>query len=265
MKRILKTVQVNLPFQQLHQQYLPLVVKEKVNPEIGFNCDVLDGFRRDQFVEVAKILRDTGASITFQAPFMDLRPGALDPRIRQVTIDRLNQVFDLVPYFKPMAVVCHPSFDERYYVASAPRWLENSIDTWGRFGKLAGEMDTLIMLENVYEADPGRIGALLDALNSPRLRFCFDTGHFNAFSKTGLDVWLQRVGNRIGELHLHDNNGQTDDHLPVGEGSFPFRRLFDYLQEKKLKPIFTVEPHNEKNLWGTLQNIRDEGLLKDFC
>jgi len=265
MRDILKKIQVNLPFQLLCHQYLPTVLKEKINPEIGFNCHVLDSTPREEFLRVADILQEAGMCITFHAPFMDLRPGALDPRIRQVTIDRLNQVFDLVPYFKPKAVVCHPSFDERYYVTTGPRWLENSVSTWGAFSRAAKDMDTVIMLENVYESDPGYLEMILDQVNSPQLRFCLDTGHFNAFSKTALALWLERLGRYVGELHLHDNNGSSDDHLPVGKGSFPFSRLFAFLRERGMTPIVTIEPHTEKNLWDTLDHIRGTGLLNDGC
>ena len=265
MRDILKKIQVNMPFQQLRHQYLPAVLKEKINPEIGFNCQVLDNTRREDYLEIAGILLEAGVRITFHAPFMDLRPGALDPRIRQVTIDRMNQVFDLVPDFQPEAVVCHPSFDERYYVATGPRWLENSVSTWRALSKTAKDMGTVIMLENVYETHPGYLEMLLHQVNSPQLRFCLDTGHFNAFSKTDLALWLERLGPCMGELHLHDNNGSADDHLPVGKGNFPFSRLFAFLRERRMTPIITIEPHTEKNLRDTVVHLRETGLLNDGC
>jgi sugar phosphate isomerase/epimerase len=129
------------------------------------------------------------------------------------------------------------------------------------FSEKAKDMNTVIMLENVYESDPGCLGALLDQVNSPCLRFCFDTGHFNAYSKTDLTLWLERLGRYVGELHLHDNEGSTDDHLPVGKGNFPFDRLFAFLREKGISPIVTVEPHTEQNLWDTLAYIRETNLL----
>ncbi len=263
MRDILKKIQVNMPFQQLRHQYLPAVLKEKINPEIGFNCQVLDSTRREDFREMAAILLEAELSITFHAPFMDLRPGALDPRIRQVTIDRLNQVFDLVHDFQPKAVVCHPSFDERYYVTTGPRWLENSVSTWGALSKTAKDAGTVIMLENVYETHPGYLRMLLDQINSPQIRFCLDTGHFNAFSKTDLGLWLEKLGPYVEELHLHDNDGSADDHLPVGRGNFPFPRLFAFLRERRMTPIITIEPHTEKNLWDTVAHIRETGLLND--
>jgi len=263
MQDILKKVQVNMPFQMLVEQYLPVIIREKINPEIGFDCFALDQFSRDEYQRVADILLDAGLSITFHAPFYDLRPGALDWKIRQATADRLSQIFELVPLFRPRTIVCHASFDHKYYVTHEEVWLENSLKMWQQFAAMASEMSTTIALENVYEADPHMLHRLFSSFApSEAVCFCFDTGHFNAFATTTLDEWMSALGVRIGEIHLHDNNGSGDEHAPVGEGNFPFYQLFDYLHKEKIQPIITCEPHTEENLWRTLKNIEKMGLLE---
>ena len=261
MHDILKVIQVHTPFHFLHDRFLPMVIKERINPEISFNHVTLDRFRKEDYIRVADSLLDAGLTITFHAPFMDLRPGALDPKIRQITIDRLNQVFDLVPHFRPLSVVCHPSFDKRYYVSSEQTWLENSVETWKIFLTRAIEMNTIIALENVYESDCHNLGLLLNEFSSPHVSFCFDTGHFNVFSTTPLEEWIDGLWTRLGQIHIHDNNGILDEHLPVGEGNFPFQDFFSMIREKGLKPIMTVESHTEKNLWKMLENIKAMNLF----
>jgi len=264
MKEILKNVQVNMPFGQLVEQYLPFVLKERINPEIGLDCFVLDRYSNEEFRKVARALCDAGLSITFHAPFYDLRPGALDHRIREVTIERLERVFELVPWFKPKSVVCHAAFDERYYISHEMEWVENSKETWNRFVGLAEEMDTIVSLENVYEYTPEYLGLLLDAFSdNPHLALCFDTGHCNAFSGTSMEAWMGSVGHHIGQIHLHDNNGSTDSHLPVGSGTFPFYDFFDLLRDRDRNPIITLEPHSEGDLWRSLRNIVSMKLLCD--
>ena len=256
MHEILRDVQVHIPFHLLQSQYLPMVIRERINPEISFNHSSLDRFMMHDFREVAARLLDEGLTVTFHAPFMDLRPGAIDPRIRQVSVDRLKQVFDLAPFFRPLSVVCHPSYDQRYYVSSESLWLENSIETWRGFLKLAVEMETVIALENVYENDPRQLRLLINALNSPGMRFCFDTGHFNAFSRTPLKSWMDNLGSKIAEIHIHDNNGVLDEHLPVGQGNFPFHDFFNVIREQGLSPIITLESHTEKQLWQMIEGIK---------
>lgn len=258
---ILKRVQVNMPFHLLYEKYLPLVAKNGINPEIGFNHADLENYLIQDFVRVAEVLRDKGLTITFHAPFMDLRPGALDPKIRRASIERLYQVFDLIPFFQPKCVVCHPSFDERYYVSTENKWLENSLDTWGKFLALAEDMGTVIALENVYERSPLHLSRLFSALEGPNIFFCFDTGHFNTFSNGDLDGWMRELGPHLGQLHLHDNFAEIDEHLPVGDGNFPFHELFRMIRDEGINPIITLEPHSEANLWKSIANIEAMKLL----
>jgi sugar phosphate isomerase/epimerase len=262
MREVINNIQVHMPIRRLFKtERLQRVINKRINPEISFTCIDLETSQRSDFLEVAKRLSDAELTVTFHAPFMDLRPGAIDPKIRQATIDRLRQAFDLVPYFRPVTVVCHPSFDERYYVSNRQVWLENSIATWSYFIKLAEEMDTVITLENVYETDPEPLSRLLAAFTSPRIRFCFDTGHFNVFSRTPLEMWIEKLAGYLGQLHIHDNGGTGDDHLPVGEGNFPFTAFFAMLGKLNLSPLVTVESHSEEDLWKMLQNIKTMGLL----
>ncbi len=262
MQDILKQLQVHIPFDQLFHKHFDKVLREQINPEIAFTGAVLDRFADGDYAAAGKRLREAGHSITFHGPFMDLRPGAIDPKIRQVSLERFRRLFEIAAFFHPRAIVFHPSYDEKYYVSSGRKWLENSIDTWMQLISLAERLNTRIALENVYEADPGYLALLLDALPPERIGFCFDTGHFNVFSGAPLEVWMDRLGHRLIEIHLHDNHGALDEHLPVGEGTFPFERLFSTLRERKQRPILTVEAHSEKNLARTLANIKALRILE---
>lgn len=261
MKEILGKVQAHIPFRRLITDHLR-IVEEMINPEIGFNHFDLNEIRKSDVLETAKRLSDAGLTVTFHAPFMDLRPGAVDPKIRQISIHRLQQVFELAPYFLPLTIVCHPSFDEKYYVSSDRLWLANSIDTWRHFSKLAEETETVVALENVYETEPELLRELFASIDSPRIRFCFDTGHFNVFSRVPLDTWIEKLFPYLCELHIHDNGGFADDHLPIGKGNFPFGKLFATLRRRKLFPVVTLESHSEDDLWQTLQRIKEMNLLK---
>jgi sugar phosphate isomerase/epimerase len=191
-----------------------------------------------------------------------LRPGALDEKVRLVSVDRLKQVFDLVPYFRPLRIVCHASFDPLYYVSSDELWLENSQATWRELIALSRDAGTIIALENVYERDPFLLRRLFECLASASICFCFDTGHFNVFSRTPLNIWFEELGEYLGHLHLHDNQGGNDEHLPVGCGTFPFDDLFRILQNIKAHPLITLEAHSQNDLWQSLDNIKKMGLIK---
>ena len=260
MQDIVKRVHAHMPYQLL-PTYLAMIVQQKLNLEIYFNYSALQKLDKKKCVEEAKILADTGLKVTFHSAFMDLRPGALDDKIRQTSIDRIKEVFEIVPYFNPLKVVCHPSFDDRYYTSGDDVWLENSVQSWTQIAALAGDTGTILALENVYEKEPSVLRRLFELLPLDNICFCFDTGHFNVFSFAPLSDWIAEMGKYIGHLHIHDNNGRFDEHLPVGCGTFPFIRFFETLREIKARPTVTLEAHSQNDLFQTINNIKDMALL----
>jgi sugar phosphate isomerase/epimerase len=111
------------------------------------------------------------------------------------------------------------------------------------------------MIENVYEKTPRMLIRLFEGLNTEQVGFCFDPGHMNAFSETDMQGWLNELGPRIREIHLHDNDGTEDDHLAIGKGNIDFESLFEYVEQNRLRPIFTVEAHKEKWLWQSMEAL----------
>jgi len=264
MHEILKKIHVHMPFHRLREDLLPMVIQERMNPEISFNHRDLESYQSIDFKQIANRLADAGLSVTFHAPFLDLRPGAIDPKIRAVTLDRLCRVFGLLPFFRPRSIVCHPSFDEKYYVSGERQWLANSLETWNQLIDYVQGTETVIAMENVYERGPHQLKPLFDALDPSRVRFCFDTGHANAFGSATHGEWMEVLGDRLGEIHIHDNDGTADQHLPVGEGNFPFRELLTLIRQRHPRPILTIETHSEAGLRRMLENIRAMRLLEDF-
>lgn len=262
MREILEKIQVHIPYYLLREKLLPRVIRERINPEISFSVLDLERFTAADFRETAKRLTDQALSITFHAPFMDLRPGAVDPAIRRVTLERLRQVCELLPWFRPRTMVCHPSFDVRYYGSPAGPWLENSLETWRALAEGLKGTETVVALENTYESDPEPLRLLFSELASPRFRFCFDTGHAHAFGSVSTGEWMAVLGDRLGEIHLHDNHGFSDEHLPVGEGSCDFPALMALVRGRDPRPILTVECHSEGNLQRMLENLRAQRLLE---
>jgi sugar phosphate isomerase/epimerase len=64
------------------------------------------------------------------------------------------------------------------------------------------------------------------------------------------------LGPYIGQLHLHDNHGSHDEHLPLGSGKIDFYQLFTYLKSNEIpQPIITLEPHQEEDLWPSLDYL----------
>ena len=253
--KLLDRVQVNAPYRQLVDKYLELFLRYGINPEIGFDALALETASREAMAEMARLMKEQGRTITFHGPFMDLAPGGLDERVREVTARRLQRTMELVPVFRPQSVVFHTGYDERRYHAHRAEWLSGSLATWEPLIQQAEEMGVVIHLENVYEQTPEMILTLIEEMDSENLGFCLDMGHMNVFGEVTLSEWLDALGPHLKEVHLHDNNGHSDSHGPIGSGTAPFKELFQYLHDQEKRPVVTLEPHEEATLWVSLENL----------
>ena len=153
MEKLFAQVHVGVPFFMLRDQYLPLILSNQIQPEIGLDFQVLDAFPLEDFKRVAQELSQAGLNCSFHAPFLDLSLGAIDPRIRQVSLERMEQVMRLIPLFKPRWIVCHAAYEARHYRDDQERWLENIVQSFTRLLPLMEPTSTPLMVENVFEKD----------------------------------------------------------------------------------------------------------------
>lgn len=254
LSHIIASCFVNIPFAEF-DKYEQLVSRYSINPEIGLDGDALYTFSRQDFQDRSKFLNDKGLSCTLHAPFHDMLPGARDQYVLQAARDKLRRCFDLIEIFKPRSVVCHLGYLDCVHSYDQDQWLATSLETWQEMLGVAEQYSTPIMFENTYEEGPRTHKIILEALDSPLALFCLDAGHLLAFAHAPLHEWLSTLGQWLGQLHLHDNHGIRDDHLPVGKGDFDFPGLFSYLKSRNIKPIITLEPRSESDLWDSLNAL----------
>jgi sugar phosphate isomerase/epimerase len=258
MDKIKKLAHVSIPFHMLKDKYLGFIIGEGINPEIGFDAPTLDHLSSSELAGIAKKLHGRGLSVTFHAPFVDLSAGSSDSAIREVTKRRFEQLLEIVPLFKPKTIVCHAGYDSKRYGYFREVWIEKSIKIWSWLGAAIKNEGGTLMLENVYEYSPDDIKIIFENLERENVRFCLDTGHQSAFSKSSLDKWLETLSPFLGQLHLHDNRGFADEHLGMGLGNIDFKKFFvDLKALRDTPPVITLEPHREEDLPVSLKYLEE--------
>ncbi len=101
------------------------------------------------------------------------------------------------------------------------------------------EKGVVLNLENHYAYDYKNCRELFSeaweflevfqAVDSPALRFCFDTGHGHMTGNSA--ELLGELAPRLNHVHLADNLGEDDNHLPYREGTVNWQDVFDRLEE----------------------------------
>ncbi len=243
---------IHVPYDLLGK-YLPFIRKEALNLEIYFGSRRFDDLKKKDIINLKKKL-DYNPQLTIHAPFMDLSPGAVDSKVREVTFQRFSDVLDFADILKAGVVVFHSGYEKWKYDSRVDIWLEESLKTWMPLNRKASAIGVKIAIENIVEDEPSNLKLLMDKMDSRNFGICFDTGHFNIFSKLFLLDWLEMIKLYIIELHLHDNTKNNDLHLAIGEGNFDFRTLFKELQGKNC--VYTIEAHSVEDAKKSIEKLK---------
>ncbi len=81
--------------------------------------------------------------------------------------------------------------------------------------------------------------AIFENVHSSARKFCFDCGHENLYD--GGDGVLEAFGKDLVAVHLHDNLGQHDDHLPPFSGTVNWEKLSKRLKTNGMSCPITLE------------------------
>jgi len=246
---------VHIPWGRLEAS-LPMLLARRLQPEVAFSGPELDTLVPEHLAALGTQLTEAGLTVSVHAPFHDLNPGALEPLVAAATEQRLRQTLVAAALLGARVLVCHPGYEFWKYGGRDHLWLEQSLRFWPGLLDLAAGSGVVIALENIFETRPQPLVNLLAALDSPWLGHCFDVGHWRLFARTSLEHWFATLGSRLVHLHLHDNRGDRDDHLPVGEGDIDFAQLATLVAALPQSPSMTLEAHSEEALQRSLAGVR---------
>lgn len=190
------------------------------------------------------------------APFAELAPCAVDPRVREVTRQRYRQTLEMADRLGITRVVIHGGFIPLVYF---PEWyVEQSAAFWRDFLEEVPERFT-IALENVMEPGPELLTEIVRQVDDPRLGLCLDVGHANTpVSKTAPLDWIGPMAPWLRHVHLHNNPGDMDRHGALGEGSIPMEAVLDRLLEVCPQATMTLE---NRDCAPSLLWLRERGYL----
>lgn len=219
------------------------VLLHRICPEVYFDAETLEGLDPQEVKPLCKALFKEGLTCTVHAPYSDLSPGAIDPEVRRLTIRRFYKLLEIAACLSPLNVVFHPGYVPVIHGEYLEEWVKRARETWYLVGEKAEQLGLVISLENVFEEAPGVLNGLFEAIGLP-FGFCFDLGHWFIFARSELADWLEAFSGRLLEVHLHDNHGLRDEHLPPGEGRIDFAKALAMLPGREAL-VFTVEVYEE--------------------
>ncbi|HOD73253.1 MAG TPA: sugar phosphate isomerase/epimerase family protein [Candidatus Bipolaricaulis anaerobius] len=193
-------------------------------------------------------LAERGLWSTVHAPIYDLNLASPLRAIAAASVEEVIGALDLASDLGSRLLVVHPGHvDSDYLPLAGERDL-----AWRRFSLAmevilarAARKGVQVALENKQRPrgwdmvhTPAEHVQAVDRF--PGLGACLDFGHLHT---TGGDptAYVAALGERLVHVHLHDNRGERDEHLPLGRGSLPWRAAWAALSSAGYRGPIVLE------------------------
>lgn len=174
----------------------------------------------------------------------------LTESIRQASLDEMYNSLAVAAELDALKVVLHPGHIAGLAVFVKDMALDIGVQSLEAILAKAGQLGLGVCLENMFPRiqsfyKPSHFTDILERF--PDLKLTLDSGHANIRSDDEYEMieFIQQFGHRIGHVHLSDNLGRRDDHLPLGKGTINFQKIAEALNGCGYDDTITLEIFSE--------------------
>ncbi len=239
-----------------------LMLKEELNKQLDFaqqlNFEYVElpfYYAEYEFMEkedreiLLDKLNERSLYATIHAPF-GLMLSSTNPIIKKAMDFSFVDLCNKAKQLKAKYIVLHPGLTEQTSFDRTYPFFSKSLET---FYKIAKEKQIDLLIENMDKSQIllwKKEEEILKTIDEyPYVKINYDVGHANTIADP--IALYEKIEKNVVALHLHDNHGNKDEHLALGEGNIDWKNLF-----KKL----------EKNVNLTIENnsLNDVKKSKEF-
>jgi sugar phosphate isomerase/epimerase len=179
------------------------------------------------------------------------------PQLRRASIAAAGEYVEAFAKIGVSAVTIHSHWPTRMF--SAEEGVSWQVESLREIVRMAAELGVRMMYEPLdTERDTAEhTEAVLRLV--PDLLCHLDLGHCNLFGRSPAPM-IRRFADRLCHIHLHDNNGLADLHLPPGAGNIDWASVVEALKEVKYDGTITLEVFSRDREYVLLAKRKIEAL-----
>jgi sugar phosphate isomerase/epimerase len=228
----------------------------------------LDYHKQDDVARAGEKIHALGIRpVSFHAPFAEkIDITALDPGHREMAVAELLAACEAAAAMGCENLVLHPG-PERSGRPPEEEFLtrmRNAAESLNTVAERCCEKGVHLVLENMLpHLLFGHINDmlyLLGSIHDCEVGACLDTGH--AYLSRELGVVIHKLSGHLHLVHVNDNRGDHDDHLPPGEGHIDWPWLIGELKRCNFNGTLILELSSRKDesvadMLGRARDARD--------
>ena len=195
----------------------------------------------ETITQVQDIHDTTNLELTLHLPFSDMNLGGLNTGIRNEVLRQMMDYIKIASDFVELAVV-HPGYLSPYGAQLPDLAWKTNIECLQSICDFAADYGITIAVENmpqvpkIFGKYPQEMIQMVEEVNRDNVGLTFDVGHANTMVRGNGEImgdFLKLYKDRTSHVHLHDNMGKNDEHLPLGKGNVDWKRVLGSLSNYK--------------------------------
>ena len=193
---------------------------------------------------------------SIHAPFMDVNIASLQTKSRLNSINQVKSSIDLASQINAECVVVHPgiiTYLGRNFESLVYKLANESIKKIGNYADECGVLVTIENMPNFEGMIYNNINDLNDILTEYDMSMTLDIGHANHAGYSADEMYFDSIKH----IHAHDNNGDDDSHLPLGEGNIDLKCIINKLEKKKYRGIYIIEVNDYDSIKKSYKYIKE--------
>lgn len=223
----------------------------KLIKQAGFDGVMMFFDDKESFTENLKTVKRQGLNIeNVHCPFGMLNGLWTDENAFEI-IKMVQSAIDVCHFFAIPVLVIHPTDG-----LEPPPVSKTGITYFTGLVRYAGRLGVKLAFENIQR--PEYLEDIFSQIDEPNVKFCYDIGHENCFSK-GSDC-MALYGSRLEAVHLHDNDGDADTHLIPFDGNIDYESFVKKLASTVARSSVSLEIMKHKS--GLYDDISAEEYIQ---
>lgn len=211
--------------------------------------------------ELIDLINSYDLKYTVHSPFIDVNIASLNPAVADFSVSEIKRSIDLANMIDSKIVVVHPGilgFHGRGREDIVYQISEEHLKVVGDYAKDSGVDACIENLPNITDFMFMDVNQLNDTLVKLDLPMTMDIGHAHTNGFTPDEIYFDSIKH----IHVHDNPGDDDTHLALGEGTFDVNGFFDVFTKKKYDGIYMLELMSVDFIEKSLEYMKNLGLIK---
>lgn len=197
-------------------------------------------------------LQEIGASYdlkySIHAPYSDTNLAADDDLIREWILKRIRASIRFAAELDAECVVLHPGWTTATERFSRGRSWELNLRSLHWLMRYAGEYGVKCLIENVPNPTPYLLVTvddfqLFEEEMDPPMNYVLDIAHAHLQGEEY--QFMEEFGHKIDHIHVSDNFGDQDDHLPLGEGNIQWNKVIKKLDSIGFDGWLVIESYSK--------------------